>query len=197
TPPLSSDSAMTGPDVNALLKRLLLSLFLLSPGAAWADLPGCRPLGEGAPEYEGPARFDRGMLWKISREDVEPSFLFGTIHMGDEAILALPEEVSDALAKTVVFAMEVVPDPAQSMMLASLMHFTDGRTLEELVPGDLYRRAVEILAAYHVPEQAVVAMKPWAAFLVMSYPPQMGPVLDFHLYGLARAQGDVVHGLES
>jgi uncharacterized protein YbaP (TraB family) len=190
---------MIGHDMKNILKRLVLWLLLLVPGAASAAaLDGeCRPLETGEPEYEGPARFDRGTLWKLSRAGSEPSWLFGTIHMGDEAVLALPEEVTTALAETGVFAMEVVPDVAQSLELATLMHFTDGRTLAGLVPDSLYRRAVEILSAYHLPEQVVAAMKPWAAFLVMSYPPQMGPILDFHLYELALSQGDAVHGLET
>ena len=160
---------MTRFDVMHFLRQFLLLLLLGTPcvGAA-LEAAECRPLQPAEGEYRGPKRFDRGLLWKVSGEEGRPSWLFGTIHVGDESVLALPAEVTRALDEAGVFAMEVLPDPAQMIQLAALMRFDDGKTLPELMPERVYRRTVEILAAYHLPEQVVAAMKPWAAFLTMS-----------------------------
>lgn len=185
-------------DVWLRLKRLLLLLFLGTPAAAPAlEAEDCRPLQAADAEYEGPARFDEGLLWKLSKDGAEPSWLFGTIHVGDAAVLALPAEVDAALEESGAFAMEVLPDPMEMLQLAALMRFDDGRTLPDIVSASLYRRTVEILAAYHLPEEIVAAMKPWAAFLTMSYPPDMSSVLDLHLFQIAQQQGDRLHGLET
>lgn len=179
-------------------ERTLMALALLIAAAPAAALEtGCRPLQEAAPRYDGPPEFDHGLLWRISSRTAEPSYLYGTIHVGDSAVLDLPEAVSGALDQSSVFAMEVLPDPAQMITFSSLMFFGDGQRLDQLLPANLYERTVEILNGYQLPEQAVAAMKPWAAFLTMSYPPETEMVLDLQLLEQAQLVGAALHGLET
>lgn len=182
---------MTAPE------RLLWLLLLAAAPAAAALDQGCRPLQPAEAEYEGPEEFGTGLLWRVSGDAAEASYLFGTIHVGDPAVLDLPDEVGGALDGSSVFAMEVLPEPAQMLVFSTLMFFNDGRRLDGLLPDHLYRRTVEILNAYALPEQAVAGMKPWAAFLTMSYPPGADVVLDLELLQRARRAGAALHGLET
>ncbi|MGN2393504.1 hypothetical protein ACTFO6_18685, partial [Pelomicrobium sp. G1] len=40
-----------------------------------------------APERGG---FSRGVLWNVEAKGVAPSYLFGTLHLDDDRVLALP-----------------------------------------------------------------------------------------------------------
>jgi len=182
-----------------VLERILIALALLAgaaPSAVALD-QGCRALQEAEIAWDGPPEYDNGLLWKITGAAGEASYLFGTIHVGDPAVLDLPEAVGSALDGSAAFAMEVLPDPAEMLTFSTLMFFSDGQRLDQLLPANLYARTVDILQGYSLPEQAVAGMKPWAAFLTMSYPPDTQVVLDLELLERAQQAGATLHGLES
>jgi uncharacterized protein YbaP (TraB family) len=180
-------------------KYLVLPAALFAGTAAWADAaaPDCRPIRMQDVEYSGPREYDRGLLWKVERSGLEPSWVFGTIHVADDEITEIPGPVAVALRDSRTFVMEALPDPEQVIALSSLMFFDDGRRLTGMLPKPLYDRAVEILASYHLPGEAVAIMKPWAAYLTMNYPADMRMILDLVLFQTAVAQGSDVHGLET
>jgi uncharacterized protein len=179
--------------------NFLLLLLLVFPVVCFAELsaPECVT----AEDYEDTAptqvEYGQGLLWKVSKAGTPSNYIFGTIHVSDEAIVNLPDEVSDALKQATSFVMEVIPEPAEVMTFASLMYFADGQKLTDHVSQALYDEIVSLLASYHIPAEAVVLLKPWAAFLTMSYPPEFGQVLDMQLLHKARQLGAKVKGLES
>ncbi|MBT7952588.1 MAG: TraB/GumN family protein [Gammaproteobacteria bacterium] len=180
-----------------LNKWVLLLVFFSSNAVAELIAPECQVLDEYEEITAATGEFDNGLLWKISKAGSPHSYVFGTIHVSDESIVKLPEEVSGALNQAKTFAMEVVPEPSELMTFASLMYFSDGRKLNDLISEPLFDEVVKLLASYHLPEEAVELLKPWAAFLTMSYPPEFGQVLDMQLLEKARQLGVIVTGLES
>lgn len=174
---------------------LLLSAF--SFAAVAEDMPECRPLQPGRVEYDGPARFDQGLLWEVRAANGGRSHIFGTIHMADDDIVTLPAPVNERFDASSTFVMEVVPEPDEIMEMAALMYFSDGEKLDGLVSAPLFQRVVQILTAYSLPEEAIAMMRPWSAYLTMSYPADMRPVLDLRLLEQAQAAGLQAHGLES
>jgi uncharacterized protein YbaP (TraB family) len=148
-------------------------------------------------QYQGPDKFDRGILWRVSRAGKPAGYVFGTIHVGDAAIVDLPTEVNAALVGSERFVMEAVPDAAQAATLSGMMFFDDGRRLNEMVSAAMFERVSAILQAYHLPEEAIPALKPWAAFVTMSYPADMRKILDLELMQIAVESGAEIHGLES
>ena len=60
-----------------------------------------------------------------------------------------------------------------------------------------FDETVKLLSAYHLGKDAVSIMKPWAAYLTISYPPEFGQVLDVQLLEKARKNGAVLMGLET
>lgn len=185
--------------MNRALFRLAVLLALLVCGNAQAEPAAgeCRPFRVVDGDYAGPPRFDRGLLWKLSHNGGASSFLFGTIHVADERIVSLPDPVAEALDRSEVFVMEVLPDSTQILLMTERMFFGDDRRLDGLLSKSMYERTVDILSAYNLPEEAIAMMKPWAAYLTMSYPPDMRTVLDLQLLEKAQERGARIHGLES
>ncbi len=156
----------------------------------------CEPLTENNVVNDN-VKHSEGLLWKVSKDNHAASYVFGTIHVSDVAITTLPSPVDMALQASDQFVMEALPDAEQMMLLSSMMFFNDGQNLSELVDQPIYDRTKEILAAYQLGPEAVSVMKPWAAFLLMNYPPDRGQPLDLVLLSLAQQNGADVAGLES
>lgn len=185
------------PSITLNKWMLLLAFFPLLASAAELIAPECQVLEEYEEITATTGEYDNGLLWKISKAGSPHSYVFGTIHVSDESVVKLPEEVNGALNQAKTFAMEVVPEPSEVMTIASLMYFSDGQKLSDHISEPLFDEVVRLLASYHLPEDAVELLKPWAAFLTMSYPPEFGQVLDMQLLEKARQLGAIVTGLES
>jgi uncharacterized protein len=159
------------------------------------------------PALAGGEAFTHGLLWKVERPGVAPSYVFGTFHSADPKILALPKPVLKALrdADSVSIELEFTAD-----ILAQLQHAgraKGGRTLDRLIAPDLLEAVVKKADEYGLKREEVLAMKPWAvAELLFSTPPsekkfQKGdgstPFLDLWLLIEAIKTGKPHSGLES
>ena len=145
--------------------------------------------------------FDHGLLWKISKPAstrIAPSYLFGTIHSEDPRVLDLSPQVQTAFDRSEHFCMEVVFDAQASLVLAQSMLFSNGQNLRAVVGEMLFNKLAVLMAGHSVPEQALLHMKPWAVFTVLSSPKKKsGQFLDVALYEHAKQQGKSTCGLET
>ena len=179
---------------------LLAALLLQCPWLATAEpatRDDCRQFHIVPQEPEKPLAYSNSLLWKISKSGQQPSYVFGTIHVSDPKIAALPVPVSDALNSARVFVMEALPEHDESMKLSRMMYFDDGKKLRDYLDEELFNRATNILDTYRVSSKAVAFMKPWAAFIIMSYPLGEGMPLDLQLLDTARRNGADTRGLET
>ena len=158
--------------------------------------PHCEPLLDSQLETEV-IPYAQGLLWKISKKDKAPSYLFGTIHVSDKDVTTLPDVVDKALHESEHFVMEALPDAEQMLLFSQMMFFHDGQLLSGLIDKPIFNKTKSILSSYHLGPDAVSVMKPWAAFLLMNYPPDAGDPLDLVLLSLAQQNGATVSGLES
>ncbi len=158
--------------------------------------PHCEPLLDSQTAAEV-IPYGQGLLWKISKQDKEPSYLFGTIHISDKDVTTLPDVVEKALNESEQFVMEALPDAEQMLLFSRMMFFHDGQQLSKLVDTSIFKKTKSILSAYHLGSDAVSIMKPWAAFLLMNYPPDAGDPLDLVLLSMAQQNGATFSGLES
>jgi Uncharacterized protein conserved in bacteria len=181
---------------GCLLAALLLIWPCLAP-AEPASRDDCRPLQTVDQQQEKPLAYANALLWKISKDGLPPSYLFGTIHVADERITALPAPVRDALNTAGVFVMEALPDPEENMRLTKMMYFDDGKTLRDYLDEELYQLTTDILDEYPIALDSILFMKPWAAFIIMSYPLDQGMPLDLQLLDIARRNGVTTRGLET
>jgi uncharacterized protein YbaP (TraB family) len=176
----------------------LLPLLLAFAPAARADL-NCPALRLAVPSGETtPAAHARGLLWRIAKPGLPPSYLFGTIHLGDEALVNLPAPVADALDRSRRFVMEARLDGEDMLNWSQTLISDDESALRVQLGAAVFDRAMALLPRYGLPEAAGARLKPWALYLTLSTPPQMGGMpLDLVLAMRAEKAGKGVDGLET
>ena len=187
------------PLAKKILFFLLLCLFNLTSIHANAKeliSPQCKPLEENSASVEN-LKHSQGILWKIVKKGKKTSYVYGTIHISDVDVTTLPDIVNKALRDSDQFVMEALPDLEQMLAFSKTMFFNDGKLLSTFVDAAIYERTKEILSTYQLGAASVSVMKPWAAFLIMNYPPDQGEPLDLVLLSLAKQNGAEVNGLES
>lgn len=177
----------------------MLLWLLPLPGAAADTDAVCppEPAAPGATEWSVP--FGQGILWRVSAPGLEPSHLFGTIHVDDPGVLALPDTVATALEQARRVVLEIdLDDRAQSAFaLASRvsqpLHWD--RALAPEILGRLFAIAHE---QHGLAPTQLELLKPWALFTLLSRPPPGDrPVLDAALRQRALALQIPVFGLET
>ncbi len=150
------------------------------------------------PAVAAAGEFDHGLLWKIDKPGLAPSYLFGTMHSEDPAVVRLPPAVKQAFDQADAVTLEVVLDPTSLLAMTGAFMLADGSRLQAHVGDSLYRASVKALAGYGMPELMVERMKPWAVAVTLMTPPtRTGTVLDLSLYEQAVAAGKPVDGLET
>ena len=77
-------------------------------------------------------------LWKIEGKGLEkPSYLFGSIHLGDPRVTTLHPDAEKAFVASDHFYAEIDLDPAKQMAIAPKLMRKDGKTLSESIGPDL------------------------------------------------------------
>jgi uncharacterized protein YbaP (TraB family) len=141
---------------------------------------------------------DAGHLWRISRAGTPDSFVLGTIHVADPRVATPAPAVLDALGRSRVLAVELVPEPADAR-LVELELFDDGTSLSSLVGPQLFAMLGAELERRGLPRERLERMKPWAAMMHLgaARQPQDGATsLDTELLVAAQARRIRVQPLE-
>src|SRR5438105_4186555 len=82
------------------------------------------------------------LLWKISGRGLSfPSYLYGTMHSGDDRVFKLMDSALIGFDASQVFAMEINMDSVNNNALAAEMLLPEGQTLKELLGKDDYKLA--------------------------------------------------------
>jgi uncharacterized protein YbaP (TraB family) len=145
-----------------------------------------------------PIPFGQGLLFRVSAGGAPACHLFATIHSADAEVAMLVPEVRPVLEQADFFVMEVVPDAGGTLNAMLTMIQSDGRTLEDTIGPELYRRTVQAVEHRGLSESAIRDFKPWAVMALLSLPPSTGgEILDLQLYQLSRQLGKDVRGLET
>lgn len=142
--------------------------------------------------------YDTGLLWRIEKAGNPPAYVFGTVHVDDPRVTALPPEVTRHFDAAREFTMEVKFDPGMLKTLIGRMLYTDGRSLPQVAGERLFTRVLAAAAPLGLPPEALRLFRPWAVtMLLIVPPPQHGDVLDVALMKRAQQQGKPVHELET
>lgn len=139
-----------------------------------------------------------GVLWRISVNGRDDSYLLGTIHSADARVVHLRPAVTRALDRSQRFVMEMEMDPSAIMAFGASMMFTDGRDLESVLGASLYGQVQNAMTDYGMPPALVRQFKPWAVMALLSMPkPDGGLILDLALQQRAASAGKPTAGLET
>ncbi len=144
------------------------------------------------------------MLWRIEHPDsgsgVLSSYIFGTIHIDDEKVMAIPDSVLRRLAAADTLMLELELNDGGSVNILRKMLFTDGRSLEQVIGETEFKEVTLALAesGNHLPGDILSVLKPWAAMLLLIRPEnKSGTFLDKKLANIARNAGIRIEGLET
>lgn len=143
-------------------------------------------------------RFGRGLLWRVSRRNTAPSYIFGTIHVADPRVLDLSEAVLDAFARCRRLLVETLYARPEEARFFDAGQFEDGTRLEALIGADAFGKVAVQLRARKLPEDVIARIKPWAALANLTVTPEDYErfTLDQMLTRVARERGMRVMGLE-
>ena len=144
----------------------------------------------------------KGLLWKIEKSSVSPSFIYGTMHVSHKDVINLAEPVEQAFVNAERFAMEVLLNFEAVGVITSRSFFNDGRTLKTLMLPDDFKKLAELmLSQFSMTEDSFMHMRPWMVFTLLMMPPNEwgkdSSALDMILYRRAAMRKIPLLGLES
>lgn len=110
----------------------------------------------------------KGLLWKATNGNTT-LYLLGTIHVDRNNLYPMHRRVRSAIeaAQEVIFEVNF-NDVEDAQAYAALQVYTDGTTLKDHIPADLYTRTLEVFAAMGMNETTVASYKPWVLGLMLS-----------------------------
>lgn len=149
-----------------------------------------------------------GLLWRVTKDGVAPSYLFGTMHTTEADLVDLAPPVRSAIADSRTIAVELAdangPEAQAEMVGYVTANAFDPASkglegLDEAQVAEVKRR----LAETGLPAEAVPLLKPWFIGLTLQISPcvtrQIGagkPTVDATVEKIARDGGKTVVGLE-
>jgi len=145
----------------------------------------------------------QGLLWKVEKTGQQPSYVFGTMHVGDAEITTLAPPVQQAFSSARILLTELKMDYATIAAVMRNMYYEDERTLLAITGQELFEQVAARLAELGISRQAAKKMRPWAVMSVLGVA-QLGnggasadAGLDVQLYTDAMRQGKQVEALET
>ena len=113
------------------------------------------------------------LLWKIEKDGVEPSYLFGTMHLSDKRVTDLPTAAAAALDASRSVLIEVADTSNEAMTAAmigqsALIFYSDGRTLSDQLSGEEFAKVEAVAASAGMPEGFTKLMRPWLVSTLLS-----------------------------
>jgi uncharacterized protein YbaP (TraB family) len=157
-----------------LSRRVALSVFVAA-------------VATGASAQSRPAA--RGFIWSIER-DGRTSWLVGSLHVLTPDAYPLPASMEQAFgrAKTLMEETDIndVTSPELLAMVATKGMFTDGQSLQTVLPAQTYTQLSQRMSSSGLPIEMVKVMRPWMAELTLTglelqragFDPELG--IDVH-----------------
>jgi uncharacterized protein YbaP (TraB family) len=148
----------------------------------------------------------RGFIWSIER-DGRTSWLVGSLHVLTQDAYPLPAAMDQAFgrARTLIEETDVndISSPEILGVVASRGMFTNGQTLETVLPAASYTQLAQRMGATGLPIDMVKLMRPWMVELTLSglelqragFDPELG--IDVHYRRRAAQNGMALSMLET
>ncbi|MEZ5773807.1 MAG: TraB/GumN family protein [Hyphomicrobiaceae bacterium] len=204
---------------------LVLVLALLAPAPLAADETGAGSCGghdllavmatekpelhaKVMAEAAGVANQD-AVFWRVERDGLAPSWLLGTIHIGDPRVTDLAPETRAGLDEARIVAIEIgdASPAAVNATLAKhreLLLMPGGHTLADWLSSDEIATLKERLQPRGLPPEAIERLHPWLLNVSLALSPcrmallaKGGKGVDLVVADIARKAGKPVVGLET
>lgn len=163
------------------------------------------PTGTEPVEVEGTST---PLLYKVSDEEGNVVWLFGSIHVGEEYYYPLPDYVNEAYEAADSLAVEcdiivAAQDLSMQMDALSQLVYTDGTAISDHISQELYQRSVEILEENDSYMSVLDYYYPimWSSLIDNFIYPMIGADselgVDMHLLERAHEDGKQIVEIES
>ncbi len=155
--------------------------------------------------------YGKGLIWKVEKDGLQPSYLFGTIHLSDPRLLDLKPAARQAFDNSDTLALEITelldPKKMAGVVFAAFQYttYTDGTTLSDrLSEADQKALTAAIEKKLGLPWSVAQKMKPWALMGSLGAPAcemarkkEQKPIVDAFLGQMAQTQGKQIVALET
>jgi uncharacterized protein YbaP (TraB family) len=139
-----------------------------------------------------------GLLWRIEKPGLAPSYLFGTIHLNDERVKNLAPPIKTAFRNSRSFTMEMIADTNGLAAMSKIMFLNGGLSLRKITGEALYQDTVRVLLKRGMTTENLDRIKPWVVIMMLSTPrSKTGLFLDMDLYMQATMLKIPRYGLET
>ena len=191
---------------DRLLRTLTLAVALfgsltLACAPAQHDVAAVdQPLAQGFPELASP---ENAFVWMIEKKGLKPSFLFGTMHAGDERFTKFNDTVKIVFKTADAVYTELPMDEMeeiQQALAASTMLPAD-KSLADYVDADVLADFHTIVGEYGYPPEVTDRFRPVMASMLLQQLPLLkrygaAKALDEKIYMAAKRAGKEVGGVE-
>jgi uncharacterized protein YbaP (TraB family) len=142
------------------------------------------------------------LLWKVEKEGMNSSYIFGTIHVLPTADFELDEKVKIAFGDSEELVMEMdMTDPTLETKMFQMMNMSHGMTLDQLLTEEQYEMlSKKLQSIVGVPPLALMnGFKPFmvATMMISEYVSNDPASFEMTLMSMAAAREMPVSGLES
>lgn len=117
------------------------------------------------PAWAAGNRFEQGLLWRLSKQGVAPSHVFGTIHVPDPRLSRLLSEVIPVFDAAKSLMVENLPDGYSKERFLEAAMFLDQRTLEQTIGAEDFERALKFLRPIGLTREFINKLKPWGVLI--------------------------------
>jgi uncharacterized protein len=149
------------------------------------------------------------ILWRVEKDGVAPSYLFGTVHLTDERVTTLSQATKKALAESSTVALEIADLSPLAMSkaiaeAAKLAVYRNGESLKSKLSAENFKKAEQAVIRAGMPGATAQLFKPWVINMLLASSDcerrkikSGSKVLDMQLADYGKANGKTVVGLET
>jgi uncharacterized protein YbaP (TraB family) len=151
---------------------------------------------------------EHGFIWKLEKEGLKTSYLFGTMHVPDKRFLKFNDTVQSAFknadAVYTELNMDMLTSPETAKLIQELGMYKEGEgTLQDALPLESYEQLTQIMTEHFgFPVATVNGMRPFMASMTLEQFAVMreygvGDALDTKIWNAAKKAGKEIGGVET
>jgi len=144
---------------------------------------------------------ENSLLWKVEKENIKPSYIFGTFHLLSKNDFEMKSKVMNAFHTSEQLVMELnLGNPGLQMEMMMHMAMKDGMTLDKLIDSVNYKKLDEAVKdAIGMGVMMFNTFKPMmvGTFLILNYIEGEPASLEMTLTSMAKEREMPIFGLET
>lgn len=169
------------------------AVFAQEPQACEEKASGYTPLEE---------RYESGMIFRMEKCGKPVNYIMGTMHLDDPGITPIYRAAVQILPQVEAAGFEFVEDERTTIIAQQYLFYppTQPAGLSALItPQEMAKLGAEVQARTSMPSQATDRLRPWAAAVLLQFPPPSsdGIALDKRLQQQAQLLGKTLFSLET